>query len=129
MTRRYDEILATMPPGLDKKILRILAGHLGENNRISRGDLVKLALYKFSDNDITETDDRLVRETISRLRHDGHLICSSSGTGGYYMASSYDDVENMRAEMESRAMDLLEQSRTLKKRATEWFGAQLKMKI
>jgi hypothetical protein len=35
----------------------------------------------------------------------------------------------MTAELESRAKDMLEQSRMLKRRAMEWFGPQLKMKI
>jgi len=126
---KYEQILAGMPPGLDRTILRILSGHKGKNERIERVQLVKLAFGLFSDDEMTMTLDRMVREIISQLRHEGHLICSDSGAGGYWMAGNYDDVENLTRELDSRAMKLLEQSRTLKARAMEWFGPQIKMKI
>jgi len=126
---KYEEIRAAMPPGLEKRVLHILSGHKGSENRIARIDLVRQALNIFSNDDVSETDDRQVREAIAELRHEGHLVCSDSGAGGYYIAGSYNDVVRMTAELDSRAMALLDQSRTLKRKAMEWFGPQLKMKI
>jgi hypothetical protein len=118
-----------MPPGLKRRVLHILSGHKGNDNRIARVDLVKQAFNIFSDIEVTETQDRQVREVIADLRHEGNLICSDSGLGGYWMAGSYDDVVRMTNELKSRAMELLDQSRTLERKAMEWFGPQLKMKI
>jgi len=129
MSDRYDEIRAAMPAGLEKTVLHILSGHKGSDNRIARIDLVRQSLNIYSDDDVSEIDDRKVREAIANLRHEGHLVCSDSGAGGYYIAGSYNDVVRMTAELESRAADMLQQSRMLKRKAMEWFGPQLKLKI
>jgi len=125
----YEQILLSMPPGIKKKVLHILAGHKGSNNRIARNDLVKRVFGIFSDDELTDTRDRMVREVIAELRDEGNFICSDSGVGGYWMASNYEDIEMLAGELDSRAMKLLEKSRTLKARAMEWFGPQIKMKI
>ena len=127
MSDRYDEIRAAMPAGLEKTVLHILSGHKGSDNRIARIDLVRQALNIYSDDEVSETDDRMVREAIANLRHEGHLVCSDSGAGGYYIAGSYNDVVRMTAELESRAADMLQQSRMLKRKAMEWFGPQLNL--
>lgn len=61
----------------------------GAENAISRKDLAeKLGL-----------SDRVMREAIEQLRHNGHLICSKP-TGGYFQPTNIEDIEKMyRTEM------------------------------
>lgn len=127
MSDRYDEIRAEMPAGLKKRVLHILSGHKGGENRITRIDLVQRAFNIFDNNKVTETQDRQVRDAIAELRRERHMICSDSGEGGYFIAGNYEEVLRIAAEMDSRAMDLLEKSRILKREAMEYYGSQLKL--
>ena len=67
---RYEQIISTMPPGIEKTILQVLAKHIGETNRIARYDLVQAA---FPDRWLGTawkdgTEDRQVRKAIEELR-------------------------------------------------------------
>jgi hypothetical protein len=124
---RYDVIRADMPPGLKRRVLHILSGHKGSDNRIARINLVKQAFNIFSNDEVTETQDRQVRDAIAELRRARHMICSDSGEGGYFIAGNYEEVLRIAAEMDSRAMDLLEKSRILKREALEYYGSQMKL--
>lgn len=70
----------------------------GELNAISRGELqVKWSM-----------SDRKARRAITELRKNGYVICSNSKTNGYYRPNTADEIRHFIADMESRAMDILD---------------------
>ena len=114
-----DDILASLPSGLDRAILSILRFHKGRENAIARDDLLEM-LYMHG----WETSDRVMRAQINLLRKDGHLICSAGGRGGgYYIAFNWSELEDyIGQELHPRAMDLLEQETALKVGAKREWG-------
>ena len=114
-----DDILASLPSGLDRALLSILRYHRGRNNAVPRDDLlVKLKMSGWT------TGDRVMRAQINLLRKDGHLICSAGGHGGgYYLARNWSELEDyIGQELHPRAMDLLEQEKALKVGAKREWG-------
>lgn len=68
----------------------------GAENAISRKDLAeKLGM-----------SDRMMREAIEQLRHNGHLICSKA-TGGYYQPDNIEDIEEQYRREMKRAKAIL----------------------
>jgi len=120
--KTYEQILANMPPGLERSVLRVLSYHIGGHNRIDRKNLVQLAFNA----EWSETRDRQVREAIAKLQLE-YPILSDSGAGGYWIASDYDEVEAYAAEIDSRAKDLLEKSRSLRAIAERTLGTQMRL--
>ena len=113
-----DDILASLPSGLDRALLSILRYHIGRDNAIPRDNLLE-RLKSMG----WRTGDRLMRAQINLLRKDGHLICSAGGHGGgYYIARDWGELEDyIGQELRPRAMDLLEQEKALKTGAhREW---------
>ena len=55
MTNRvYEQILASMPACLERKVLSVLKGHVGSENRITRAGLVNVIFQKPWSNNCTE---------------------------------------------------------------------------
>lgn len=114
----YAEIKATVPADLPARVLAVLKEHVGKDNRISRRDLVA-RVFNVNMNDIdlaNSTLDRQVRYVLPDLQ-DRYPILSTSGGGGYYYAGSEDEIQRYAAELNSRAMKLLDKSRRLIKLA------------
>ena len=108
-----------LPPGLDRAVLRVLGFHPGREAAISRADLLReLANHGF------RVPDRAARATINQLRKLGNPICSAGGEGGgYYMARDWKELDEfIEREMHSRAMDLLEQEKALRKEGERRWG-------
>ena len=114
-----DDILASLPSGLDRAILSILRFHKGKEDAIPRDDLLEmLKMHGW------ETGDRAMRIQINLLKKQGHPICGASGIGGgYYLARNWKELmEYINTELHPRAMDLLEQEQALKVGAKREWG-------
>lgn len=75
---------------LDKEVLYILNQHVGQENAIDRWDLVAklfgaVAIHLRND---SNREDREIRESVSRLRTQGKLICDLGNGQGRYMAAT-----------------------------------------
>ena len=57
---------------------------------------------------ILKTDDRTAREQVRRARLKGAWIISSSGSRGYYIATSFEEWERFKRETRRRANSVLE---------------------
>jgi len=114
MSNIVDSYLDHLPAGLDRFLIRLMGFHIGEANAISRSDLLREI-----NNSCFNISDRSLRVLINSLRKSGHAICSKGGIqGGYYLASSYEELEDfIQRELHSRAMDLLEQEKSLKSKS------------
>ena len=108
---------------LHKAILVILEDRVGQDNRISRADLLGAVRGEV---DIL-VGDREMRRAIGELRKRGHLICSNSKDGGYWMAANYDDVLSISAEYRSRALSCLTTSGKIMASGQKHFGGQLRL--
>lgn len=126
---KYAEIKRSLPENLDVRILAILQQHIGRDNRISRKRLVEEAFgVNMNEVDLANsTLDRQVRLALEALQSK-HPILSTSGGGGYYYAGSADEIARYAAELNSRAMKLLEKSRRLERLANRFKkGVQLNL--
>lgn len=103
----YEALIANMPVGLERSILSILRFHVGKENAISKpqllADLKNMGMH---------SNERQARAAIVELRKHGHLICSSSGEGGYYVAATIEEYQEF-AQVEYRAK-IIDMSETLR---------------
>ena len=117
------DLIALLPPGIDRALLGILAFHQGREAAISRGALVHMcASMGFS------VHERAMRAAINQLRKQGHMICSTGGEGGgYYMATNWLELTDyLESEVRPRALDLLEQEKALQQAAEKTWGQYAK---
>jgi hypothetical protein len=125
--RLYDEEIRQMEPGVVRAVLRVLSFHIGKENTIKRLDLAEdLRRMGFGSNLVPLTFDRHMRAAIAELRKDGHLICSSSGDGGYYLArdrAEYNDFAQV--EYRSKITDMADTLRAMDQAAARRFGADM----
>lgn len=83
----YESLLASMPVGAERAVLRVLSFRIGLANAIQKADLIAEcakagAVFK---------DERQVRKVIVDLHKRGIPVCSSSGESGYYLAATLDE--------------------------------------
>ncbi len=117
--KRYEMLIDEMPAGLDRALLRIISMHQGLDQAIGKPALLAdLGRMGFGVN------ERQVRRTIQELRKAGHLICSSSGEGGYYLAASLDEYATFaEAEYRSKIVDMSKTLAAMDQAAQKEFGA------
>ena len=114
-----DKLIASLPAGLDRAILRILSYHHGRDRAIGRRQLVnQIKLHGF------DVGERQARACISQLRKTGTLICSAPGEdGGYYIPKDAGEFEEfVRTEYEAKIMDMRETLTAMKKAAEKTWG-------
>lgn len=122
-----DAMLAGLPEGLDRLTLGALAEHVGRKQAVSRNDLLlNLGPLMLALGVAQSRLDRALRLSISQLRKAGLPICSTGGpTGGYFLASNRAELDDyLRVEVHSRAMDLLEQEKSMRAGAARLWGNQ-----
>jgi len=118
---------------LHQAILTVLDGHRGRENRIGRVELlywtnIKLGHVIGNTLSITGCGDREMRAAIQELRDQGHLICSSSGAGGYWLADSMNEAQEMYDDYHGRAMSCLVTAKKIMESAQREFGGQLELR-
>lgn len=126
---RYQEIQETLPTDLQNRVLTVLQAHIGRANRITRKMLVS-EVFNVSMTDVelsNSTIDRQVRMVMADLQR-RFPILSTSGGGGYYYASNAEEIARYAAEINSRAMKLLDKSRQLEKQAAA-FQRDIQLKL
>lgn len=122
----YGLLLKTMPPGLDRAVLRVLSQRVGREQTISRGQLVTtVGRLGFG------AHERQIRVVIKELRRQGHLICSAAGDkGGYWMAADRKEFEAFgHQEFEAKISDMSETWRAMQKAADQKFGTSVQERL
>ena len=113
----YDEILSSMPVGLDRAVLSILSQREGMDAAIKKHDMMQLLR-----NMGFKADERQVRLAISRLRKIGHII-GSTNQAGYFMCSSRKEWAFVKdTEFLAKVGDIMDTIRTLDESARERWG-------
>jgi len=116
---QYQKMIAEMPAGLDRALLRVLSFHVGHQNAIGQNALVRMLQLEGS-----FVQERQARQCIHDLRRQGHLICSAPGeSGGYYLAASLAEfIEFCDQELHLKALDMLETESAMRAAARQQFG-------
>jgi hypothetical protein len=112
---------------LDEMVLYFLSRHVGEQNKIDRWTLAE-RVYGVSIPAIERNDknsfDRNVRESVSRLRNRGELICDVGNGQGRWMAANIDEFWKFYAYFVSPISAKAYTARVLKKAALQKFNQQ-----
>lgn len=113
-----------------RRVRNVMMHCVGREKRITRRELVRRvfgdqAALNWSNNN---RYDRMVRQAIETMR-DNDCICSSSGSSGYWIANSMQDVESVAAEYISRARKEEQKARDLLRRGQERFSGQVAMPL
>ncbi len=95
-TKFYDDLVKSMPSGLDRAIVQTLKFHIGKKNALKKADFLK-ALVKLG----YQPHERQLRDMIADMRLKGWMIGSLSAEG-YYFCETRAEYEEFRAELESR---------------------------
>jgi predicted DNA-binding transcriptional regulator YafY len=117
-----DDLIKSLPAGLDRAILRQLSWFKGRDNAISRNDLVTaLAECGF------HVSERQARACISQFRKSGVLIGSLPGVnGGYYMIQSLAEFDEFkRTEYLAKIRDMQETLAAMDATARQQYGENL----
>lgn len=122
--RYYEEEVQALDPGLVRAVLSVLRFHAGKANAISKPNLLAdLRRLGFTGGLTYATAERQVRAAIQELRKAGHLVCSSSGDGGYYLAADWAEYEEFaQVEYRSKIIDMSETLRAMDAAAAEKLG-------
>lgn len=120
----YDEIVRSMPAGLERAVLSVLRFHVGEINHHGKQNLIHdLERMGFGRGQPWSTVERQVREVIGKLRDQGIPVCSSSGEGGYFIASCWDEFDRfIGQEIDARIVSLGERKAAMMKAASDYIG-------
>lgn len=123
-SRFYEEEVKNLEPGLVRAALSVLRFHVGKEKAIDKPDLVDALRKTGWGNEMTyATFERKVRASVAELRKMGHLVCSSSGEGGYYLASSWPEFEEFaESEYRSKIIDMSETLRAMEDAAPKKLG-------
>lgn len=108
---------------LDGEVLFVIRQHRGKQNAIGRWELVERLFGRAAcepRND-QNTADRDIRDSVSRLRKRGVLICDMGDGAGRYIASTVEEYQAFRLRYGSGAFDVMETLREMDKAAAqEW---------
>ena len=113
----YDEIIKSMPAGLERAVLTVLKDRIGREHAIKKGELVatvgKLGFC---------ASERQIRLAIANLRKQGNLI-GSTNQDGYFIIRDLSEWQYVKdSEFSPRIKDLAETVRILDQAAREAFG-------
>lgn len=120
----YKEEIKRLEPGLPRAVLSVMRLHVGLENAIGKGNLIEeMKRMGFLRKITLVSAERKTREVIKRLRREGYLICSSSGEGGYYLASNWKEYDEfIQIEYRGKIIDMAETVRAMDKTAPRVLG-------
>ncbi|MEJ5201402.1 MAG: hypothetical protein WHV66_04130 [Anaerolineales bacterium] len=123
---KYEDLIANLPPGLERAILRVLESRRGRQNAIGRNELTALVQRLGQ-----PASERQVREAIKQLRRQGYLICSAPGAdGGYYWANTLEEYREFRnMEYAAKIADMSETLRMMDSAAEKIFGDNFQLRL
>lgn len=110
-------------------ITQVLSNHVGQENRIRR-DALRSRVMSLLPRGSKNISDREMRQTIEELRRTddmGALICSSSGSGGYWISADLDELLESYREERRRAINILVTIRARLKRGRRVLSGQRKL--
>lgn len=125
---KYRALVASMPPGLHRAILRVMEAHFGEDNAITKPDLIKALNSLGFGKDRKYADfERQVRDAIADIDADETndiMIYGSSSSGGYFNVTSMDEYERASAPELSREARIRERNQAMRMKAQRVFPPQ-----
>lgn len=94
----YEEIKARSPETIHLDIKSVLQWHVGIDQSISKEEISKKIFGKY-----TDSTDRQIRDAVAELviYFDEHIV-TNTVTGGYYYASTTDEIDENIADIQSR---------------------------
>lgn len=125
------------PEPIDRTVMSLVRARVGRLHAIERDTLreeVNLALDRYEQDSNGKVDlvsDRQMRLSIARLREtpEGSLIMSSGGWAGYWMAKSFDEVEEHYAYERGRSLSLMSRIRIQRDLARHQFQVEPQMEL
>ncbi len=106
---------------LDNEVLGEIMLHVGKENKISRSDLISAVTGILRPN-IHGTIDRSIRESLERLSERYPILSTSEEGGGYWYASSQEEIRRVMSSYRSRAWKNFLRYRRLKKMHDQDYG-------
>lgn len=107
------------------RILMIISGHVGQDNKIGMGELYERVFEKTYSNRINDT--RPLRKIVKKLRKEGFPILSD--VGGYWQAATADELKEYCAKRRSGALGVLRQESNMRKIAMPELVGQLPLDL
>ena len=110
-------------------VLKVLANHVGQKNRITRTKL-RSRVMDYLPRGEKNVSDRELRSCIEELRRTsdtGALISSSSSGGGYWICQDLDELLQSYAEERRRGLSILVTIRARLKRGRRVLSGQRKL--
>lgn len=111
------------------RLYQALTQHVGKTRRIGMGELFEKVFREGWQNRINDT--RRLRKLITELRRDGVPICSiaTSSGGGYWIASAGSELNDYCQALRQRAIKILCQEATLRKKTVPELLGQLSLDL
>jgi hypothetical protein len=113
----YDNLIRTMPAGLERAVVQILKNHIGKENALH---LDQLAIFLI---DLGfHAEKRQIRIAIRNLRREQWLIGALPSEGYYIISSKAEFNEFVDKEFKPKITDMAETLRIMRNSANERFG-------
>ena len=114
---------------LSHAVLQVLSKHVGQENRIARDRLRSrvMSLLPRGESTISDRERRQSIEELRRTDDQGALICSSSGSGGYWLSADMDELLESYREERRRAINILVTIRARLKRGRRVLSGQRRL--
>ena len=106
----YQKIIQGITDIDARRVARALTAHIGKENSIDKRTLVMFIYGKY-----TSTTERQVRDIVADLvTNYRYPVCTSSSTGGYWIAANKDEAIEAARDIESRITDLSDRAKALR---------------
>lgn len=92
----YESLIADMPVGAERVVLRILSHHIGLANAAEKAYLLNACATAGA----VFSNERQLRLTIVKLRKAGVPVCASSGESGYYLNAMHARMQQMQLRLD-----------------------------
>jgi hypothetical protein len=118
MTDYYDSLQAEDRTPLKQKMKDFFRWHIGKDKAVNLPDVVAGVMGKTS-----SSNNRRARMAMDELVDEGTPICSNSNDG-YWLAGSWQEVDEAAGELQSRIEKLSSRRKKLMDNAAREFGGQ-----